>query len=340
MKKIEEDILGWFNLTEYLWFSFGERYSLRNESWASNIDPLFMPIISDNNGKVYVLPMDQDKAAPVYNIDVLEKYGVDVPNTVDDLMAACETIKTKSKKKVSCIHIGGADEWPMGNIYDLLATPLLISPDNNSRETLLDGSFDWNKWTQLPQLLLDMHKKGYLNRDVLTSRYMDSAKAFAQGKVAFGFYGGYLIDEARKINPKVRGGIMPIPSFEKGDGATFVSGERTTWGIWKDSKNKDAAKKFLAYFAQPQNTKLVAESSNLLSGISGVKVDIGYAGEYFEKYKDLRSFPYFDRVYLPNGMWDVMCKNGNALLADGIDPGQYSQDMKKQYLRLRAASAE
>jgi hypothetical protein len=27
MKKIEEDILGWFNLTEYLWFSFGERYS-------------------------------------------------------------------------------------------------------------------------------------------------------------------------------------------------------------------------------------------------------------------------------------------------------------------------
>jgi branched-chain amino acid transport system permease protein len=28
MKKIEEDILGWFNLTEYLWFSFGERYSL------------------------------------------------------------------------------------------------------------------------------------------------------------------------------------------------------------------------------------------------------------------------------------------------------------------------
>jgi hypothetical protein len=28
MKKIEEDILGWFNLTEYLWFSFGERYRI------------------------------------------------------------------------------------------------------------------------------------------------------------------------------------------------------------------------------------------------------------------------------------------------------------------------
>lgn len=36
MKKIEEDILGWFNLTEYLWFSFGERYRVLCSKINSN----------------------------------------------------------------------------------------------------------------------------------------------------------------------------------------------------------------------------------------------------------------------------------------------------------------
>jgi two-component system, chemotaxis family, sensor kinase CheA len=39
MKKIEEDILGWFNLTEYLWFSFGERYSVKVRIMAKNSVP-------------------------------------------------------------------------------------------------------------------------------------------------------------------------------------------------------------------------------------------------------------------------------------------------------------
>jgi len=42
-------------------------------------------------------------------------------------------------------------------------------------------------------------------------------------------------------------------------------------------------------------------------------------------------------VYLPNGMWDVMCKNGQDLLAGGITPREFSENMKKEYERLRAA---
>ena len=32
MKKIEENILGWFSLAENMWFSFGERYSKEDTS--------------------------------------------------------------------------------------------------------------------------------------------------------------------------------------------------------------------------------------------------------------------------------------------------------------------
>ncbi|WP_239614785.1 ABC transporter substrate-binding protein [Cohnella mopanensis] len=310
---------------------------LKDEAWVSQIDDAIKPAVTDDAGKVYVLPMDQDKSGPVYNAEVLEKYGVEVPKTWDELMQAAETIKTKSNGKVTAFHIGGADTWPIGQFFDFFATPAFISAADNNASQFLDGTFDWTKFDKLPQMFLELQQKGYLNKDVLTAKYSDSAKAFAEGKVAFGIYGPFLIDEAQKINPNLKGGLMPIPSIAAGDQPTLAGGERSTWGVWKDSPNIDAAKKFVAFYAKPENIAKVATSEILPPGLKGVNIDAGDLTDDFEQYKDLRVIPYFDRVYLPNGMWDVMCKNGQDLLAGGIKVSEFSENMKQEYERLRAA---
>jgi len=311
---------------------------LSGESWASSVNAAIKPLVSDDTGKLYVLPLDQDKAGPVFNAAVLEKYGVQVPTTYEEFLAACETIKTKSGGEVVPIHMGGADSWPIGQYFDFFATPLLISSSQNYGAQLLDGTFDWSKFDQLPQMFKDLQTKGYLNKDVLTAKYNDSAKAFADGKAAFGIYGPYFIEESQKINPDLKAGLMPIPSIVAGDTPTFAGGEKTTWGIWKDSKNVDAAKKFVAYFAKPENVALVAKSNQLPPGLDGAQMDAGQLTTYYEQYKDIRVLPFFDREYIPNGMWDVMCKNGQDLLADGIDVKGYTANMKQEYDRLRAAN--
>lgn len=310
---------------------------LRDEPWAAQIDDAIKPSVTDEDGKVYVLPIDQDKSGPVYNKAVLDKYGVEVPETWDEFLAAAETIKTKSNGEVIPLHIGGADSWPIGQFFDFMATPVFISPDNNDASAHLDGSFDWTKFDKLPQMFLDMQTNGYLNKDVLTSKYNDSVKAFAEGKVAFAFYGPYVIEEAKLTNPDVQGGLMPIPSYAEGDQPTFAGGEKTTWGVWKDSPNQEAAKKFVAYYAKAENAKKVATSNALPPGIKGVEIDAGEMTDDFQKYATVPVYPYYDRVYLPNGMWDVMCKNGQDLLAGGITVREYSENMKLEYDRLRAA---
>ena len=173
---------------------------LRDQPWAASIDPAIKPAVVDDAGKVYVLPMDQEKGGPVYNVDILKEYGVEVPKTWDELLAACETIKTKSGGKITCIHMGGADSWPVGQYYDFFSTPLAVSPQQNDAQALLDGSYDWSKYVVLSQNLLTLKEKGYLNKDVLTAKYSDSARAFAEGKVAFAFYGTFLCEEALKIS--------------------------------------------------------------------------------------------------------------------------------------------
>ncbi|PZE20561.1 ABC transporter substrate-binding protein [Paenibacillus xerothermodurans] len=308
---------------------------LKDEPWAKQLDDAIKPAVTDESGKVYALPIDQDKSGPAYNAEVLEKYGVQVPTTWDELLAAAEQIKTKSNGEVTPIHIGGADSWPIGQFVDFMATSLFISPQNNFSKQLTDGSFDWTNFDKLPEIFLDLQKKGYLNKDVLTAKYSDSAKAFGEGKVAFGFYGPFLIEEAKKTNSNVKGGLMPIPSTAAGDTPTLAGGEKTTWGVWKDSKNIDAAKKFVAFYAKPENVTLVTAAQALPPGLKGIEINAGTMTADFTKYKDTRVLPYFDRAYLPNGMWDVMCKNGQDLLAGGISARQFSENMQKEYDRLR-----
>ena len=310
---------------------------LQDQPWASQIDAAIKPAVTDDTGKVYVLPMDQDKGGPVYNAGILEEYGIEVPMTWDDLLAACETVKTQSGGEVTCIHMGGADSWPVGQYYDFFSTPLAVSPEQNDAQALLDGTYDWDKYTALSANLLALQEKGYLNKDVLTAKYSDSAQAFADGKAAFGFYGAFLCEEAMKINPDLNCALMPIPAIQPGDEPTLVGGEMTTWGVWKDSKNSEAAKRLIAYYAKPENIAAVANSNKLPAGLSGVEIDAGYLTSQYMEYAGLRVFPYFDRVYLPNGMWDVLCKNGQDVLASGITPELATENIAKEFERLRAA---
>jgi len=309
---------------------------LKRERWAAKISPSIKSQVTDETGKVYVLPIDQDKSGMTYNVDILKQYGVEVPLTFDAFLAACETIKTKSGGAVTPIHVGGSDGWPEGQYYDYFATPALISPKVNYAKSFLDGNFDWTKFDVLPEKFLEMWKKGYINKDYLTSKYMDSAKALAEGKIAFAFYGGYVIEEAKKVNPKVNLGMMPIPSMVAGDEATFVGGEMTTLGVWKDSKNPVQAKKLVAYFAKPENIKLISETEKVPAGLTDVEVNAGDLTVYYQKYAKLRVFPYWDRVYLPNGMWDVICRNAQDLVAGTVTPRQFSENMEKEFKRLYA----
>lgn len=133
---------------------------LRKEGWASKISPSIKPQVTDETGKVYVLPIDQDKSGMTYNVDILKRYGVEVPLTFDAFLAACETIRTKSGGTVTPIHIGGSDGWPEGQYYDYFATPALISPKSNYARQFLDGTFDWTKFDILPEKFLAMWKQG------------------------------------------------------------------------------------------------------------------------------------------------------------------------------------
>ncbi|MBB3867139.1 raffinose/stachyose/melibiose transport system substrate-binding protein [Parageobacillus toebii NBRC 107807] len=308
---------------------------LSKESWASNLTDSMKPVLTDKNGKVYALPLNEAKDGITYNADILEKYNIEVPKTFDELLAAAEKIKKESNGQVSPFYFSGIDAAMIGQFFDYFATSLFISPEKNYAQDLLNGTFDWSKWTYLPEKFKEIYDKGLMNKDVLTAKYSDLPRLFAEGKVAFVMMGPAFVEQAKEINSNLKVGYMPVPAIVKGDEPTFSGGERFTLAVWKDSPHLEEAKKLINFFAKTENLKKMAEATKLPAGVKGVNADLGELTQYYEKYANIRVFPYFDRVYLPNGMWDVMCTNGQELIAGSITPKQFSENMEKQFQRLR-----
>ncbi|NLZ81749.1 MAG: extracellular solute-binding protein, partial [Clostridiales bacterium] len=301
---------GWSVLrySEYL-------YPVNDLEWSSRINPQIKSVITDENGQMFVLPLDVDIAGIVYNVEVCEKSGVNVDEikTWNDFLAACEKIKAAG---FNPIHMGGKDSWTIGQFFDWAAPSYFITNEKTSlAKDLLAGKFDEETWIKVASLLDTMVKNGYINADALTADYQADLKSLATGKTAFGFYGNYAISEAKAYNADAKLGMFPIPAATEDDEPTLISGERTAVGVWKDSKNLDQALELLNYLAQDSSVKTIATGSGCSAGLTGIKVELGELQEYLDKYATTEAFPYFDRVYLPSGMWDVMCATGADILA-------------------------
>ena len=308
---------------------------LSEMDWAKNLDPAMEPLLKDDTGKVYAFPLNQAKDGLTYNATLLEEYGIEPPKNFEEFMEALRTVKEKGNGEVTPLWFGGSEKGQLAQFFDQFATPLLTTyPDHNYEEELLDGTFDWSNYTFLPEQLLQMREEGLLNEDVLTAQPQQRSNLLAQNKIAFIIGYGITGTEIEELNPNVEVGVMPMPPIHEGDDYYWIGGERNTVAVWKDSAHIDAAKQFVEFLAQPEIAKQVAEGTNLPSSLTNVDAE-NYYSKYYEQYSDVKVQPYFDRIYLPSGMWDVMGNTAQELLSGTLTPEGLSDQMGAEYLRLR-----
>ncbi|MCA0972031.1 extracellular solute-binding protein [Halobacillus litoralis] len=308
---------------------------LSEMEWTERLDPALDTILKDDEGKVYAFPLNQAKDGINYNVNLLEEYGIEPPSTFDEFMEALRTVKEKSNGEVTPLWFNGSDKSAFGQYFDQFSTPLLVTDEENSYESeLLDGSFDWSHYTYLPEKLKQMQEEGLLNEDALTAQIQQRAQLMAQGKIAFVFGGGSIGTAVEELNPDVEVGVIPMPTIHEGDESSWIGGERHTVAIAHNTEYMEEAKQFVEFLARPEVAKKVAEGTSLPAGLTEIEAD-NYFAEYFNEYQGVKVQPYFDRVYLPSGMWDVMGSTGQELLSGTMSPEDVSEKMSEEYTRLR-----
>ena len=231
--------------------------------------------------------------------------------------------------------MAGKDSWGMGQYFDWMTPAIFVSDKRNYHgDDLKSGKMDVELMAQSISYLKELQDKRYINPDAVTASFDEVQEALANDEAAFAFYGNYVITGAMDLNPDAKLGFFPLPAWYEGGERVLITGERNAIGIWKDSEYKEEAKELLKFFAKPENVAKLASANGIPAGIKGVVSDTGTLKGDYEKYSKIEGTPFFDRAYLPSGMWSSLCTAGAGVLSGEVTPKEAAERLVADYNKL------
>lgn len=296
---------------------------LDDQPWAGDVNPALDAAMRDESGAIYALPANTDVAGIIYNKQVLADLGID-PESLTSWAEFDAALATISEAGITPIGASGRDSWFAGNVADFMASGFY---DETAREQNLSGDFATEPYSALLEQVSSWAEADYFNVDYSSVPQDDLARGLAEGQIAFVFSQNYLVGAALGFDPDAELGYFPVPSP---DGQPYlVGGEGYAYAVSKDSEHKDAALEYLAFLAQPENLGPLATAIGGIPGLTNASADLGPLQASYDQFVADNEFPlepYFDRVYLPNGMWDTMVTTTDAIITGQSDvPGAISQ---------------
>lgn len=330
------------NDTPDIWATHGWsllRYSeflepLNEQPWAEHFNEALEPAMANDAGEFFALPAVTDVAGIVYNKTALADNGID-PATLTTWEAFDDAAATLLAAGITPITSSGKDSWFAGNVADFMASGAYSQDD---LDTMAGGEFVAGGYTRFLEEIASWAEKGYFNPDYASISQDDIARALAEGTTGFVFVQNYLISSALDFNPDAKIGYFPVPGFD-GD-PYLVGGEGHAYGVSRTSEHKNIALDYLAHLAEPENASTLASAIGGIPGLTNAESDLGVLTDSYEQFVEPGEFrlePYFDRVYLPNGMWDTMVTTTDAVITGQSEVPAAVAQVESQFQTLSEA---
>ncbi len=222
------------------------------------------------DGKLYGLARNTDVMAFYYNKAMFEEYGVEIPKTYDDLLAAAETFKAAGIIPVS---MDGSDKWPL-SIYIHALYQQFDGADTlkDVKASVDNADYTDENWTKSLDLFKKTADAGVFQTGFETTDYATSMNLFTNGQAAMFYMGSWEMSMATNedIPAEIRDNIgafnMPAVEGGKGTAADIAAWNGGGHAVTANSDVKDEAIKLLNYMYQPENwSKLCWENGVCMS---------------------------------------------------------------------------
>ena len=286
---------------------------LNDQEWYQNLNDEIIPIISDKEGNIYTLPLNIDKAGIIYNYQILEEIGCEIPKTWNDFLSCCEKAKAAG---YTPIYLAGKDTGKVAGVLNILLASFLEADSTNGQvEALKTGNAEAEMFTATLNFLVELKDKGYFNVDYVTADASGIPEKLASGGVLFAMESNSTMVDAYVLNEDATLAMMPIPTTSTEIETFLTGGEKEAYGVWKDSENQEIALELLKFMSQPENIEKISSASGMPVSMKNASENLGKIQESYDAVKNQRILNKFDRECFPNGMWSTMKTIGSALIA-------------------------
>jgi len=205
-------------------------------------------------GRTSVLPYSVMAASVIYNKQIFEEQGLEVPQTYDELIAVCDKLTAAG---ITPFYATLKDPWTVAQGWfdytvggEVDVADFYDELNDLGAEVGPDSPVSFEKTFAEPVDRMKDLIDNYTNADAASKAYGDGNLAFAQGQAAMYLQGPWAFGEIAKTDPDLDLGTFPLPMTNDPDDLEVrVNIDLAAW-IPEASESKEAARDFLAYLFQ------------------------------------------------------------------------------------------
>lgn len=209
----------------------------------------------------------------IYNKDVFEAAGIkQVPDTWSGFIDTCRTIQEAGKTPIAA---GFQEQWVLFSDEQCDSVVTTVKYDKENRLNLEAGTTTWaadeGHFSEVLQRMKERYQ--YTNDDPFGTDWNTALNMLAVGDAGMILNGSWTPAAVLGINPDANLGIFPLPLTEDSEEAMLPL--RSTPGgfaVYQDSKNADAALKFLEMLSTPEMGALQQKTKGDISACKNVEV--------------------------------------------------------------------
>ncbi|MDO5424365.1 MAG: extracellular solute-binding protein [Eubacteriales bacterium] len=287
---------------------------------------------------LYELPLGMNLEGFWYNKQMFAEYGIEVPETWDDLFAACDTLLENG---VTPIGVGGMQKWPITrliNAYLMRAA----GPDALQKASIGEMDFLSPEFVEAAQVVQDMAEKGYFGDGYMTLENADAEEMLVTGQCGFIYDGSWIVgnllnsEETNPLGEDVGFFNIPVLEGSEADQTAYSTNCGSTLVLSK--ANYDEAMADWCAFVFPKVGNWVMEHYGAMKGYAvteSMEEQPYYTQMVSDEFEKIQVASLFFEAFMDDETATVAKDNAQALCLGMMDAEAYFQsiaDYNQKYM--------
>lgn len=227
----------------------------------ADINPTYVDILESleivPTDGTYGVPYVANAAGILYNRDMFEEHGWEIPETWSELIDLCEEIQDEG---ILPFYFGFRDTWTCLAPWNALAVGL--APSDTCQNVNAGETTFTEEYRETAEKCLELVSYG--PDDPFAYGYNDACTAFANGESAMYPIGSYAVPQILSVNPDMNIDSFVMPGNEDASENTLNSGVDLMFAVTEECENKEAALEVIDFLLEDDNIQAYIDDQNAI----------------------------------------------------------------------------
>ncbi|WP_051314912.1 ABC transporter substrate-binding protein [Alteribacter aurantiacus] len=260
-----------------------------------NINDDYLNAARGSDESLYGIPLSLNAGVIFYNQDLFDEYGVDVPGTYEEFVAASETFL---ENDIVPVAQGGRLAYLLSMLHGVMSPS--VYGGNEFVEEVTSGEADLTDERLLSSLERMEELERFFPQDFIALDDNDAQAIFYAEEAAMYINGDYRIGTFESNIPDMNLGVIPGLQLDEGGETPVMTWVDGSYGVVDGTGNEEAALKFMEFMATPEFGQLFTDNLNRVSAVDGVNPEHDLVQQIAQAAEE-SSTPYLMLVHFGTG---------------------------------------